>query len=231
MEVMNPNLMDVERARFNMVEQQIRPWRVLDASLLESHFQLRREDFVPPPMRKLAFCDVEIPLLIDGRDSGERMLAPKVDARLVQALDLAREEHVLEVGTGSGWLAALLATRAARVLSLERHLALAAFARENLRRAGLLHVEVVAADASQASAASTLEWDAIVLSGSVEQIPAALVNQLKVGGRMALILGRRPVMTAQLLTRTASGAPVIENLFETLAPALHGFARPSHFQL
>jgi protein-L-isoaspartate(D-aspartate) O-methyltransferase len=228
---MNPNLMDVERARFNMVEQQIRPWRVLDASLLESHFQLRREDFVPPSMRKLAFCDMEIPLLIDGRDSGECMLAPKVDARLVQALDLAREEHVLEVGTGSGWLAALLATRAARVLSLERHPAIAAFAHENLLRAGLQHVEVVAADASQASAASTPEWDAIVLSGSVEQIPVALVNKLKVGGRMALIVGRPPVMTAQLLTRTASGAPVIENLFETLAPALRGFARPSHFQL
>jgi len=228
---MNPSLMDIERARFNMVEQQIRPWRVLDASLLESHFQLRREDFVPPAMRKLAFCDVEIPLLIDGRDSGERMLAPKVDARLVQSLDLAREEHVLEVGTGSGWLAALLATRAARVLSLERHPALAAFARGNLQRAGLQHVEVVTADASLASAAGTGEWDAIVLSGSVEQIPAALVHKLKVGGRMALIVGRRPVMTAQLLTRTASGAPVIENLFETLAPALHGFARPSHFQL
>jgi len=228
---MNTDLMDIERARFNMVEQQIRPWRVLDASLLESHFQLRREDFVAPSLRNLAFSDVEIPLLIDGRDSGEKMLAPKVDARLVQALELARSEHVLEVGTGSGWMAALLGMQASRVLSLEKHAALAAIARENLKRAGLQHVEVRHADASQETALHGTEWDAIVLSGSVEQIPAALVARLKVGGRMALILGRRPVMTAQRLTRVDSGPPRVENLFETLAPALSGFARPSHFEL
>lgn len=224
-------VMDVERARFNMVEQQIRPWRVLDALILESHLRLRREDFVPPALRKLAFCDVEIPLLVDGRDSGERMLAPKVDARLVQALELGRDDHVLEVGTGSGWMAALLGSRAARVMSVERHPALAAFARDNLARAGLGHVEVIHADASAPKVLEGSAWDAIVLSGSVEQVPAALLATLKPGGRMALIVGRRPVMSAQLLTRDDSGPPRVVNLFETLAPALHGFARPSHFQL
>jgi len=224
-------VMDVERARFNMVEQQIRPWRVLDALILESHLRLRREDFVPPALRKLAFCDVEIPLLVDGRDSGERMLAPKVDARLVQALELGRDDHVLEVGTGSGWMAALLGSRAARVMSVERHPALAAFARDNLARAGLGHVEVIHADASAPKVLEGSTWDAIVLSGSVEQVPAALLATLKPGGRMALIVGRRPVMSAQLLTRDDSGPPRVVNLFETLAPALHGFARPSHFQL
>ncbi|NCX89759.1 MAG: protein-L-isoaspartate O-methyltransferase, partial [Betaproteobacteria bacterium] len=102
--------MDFERARFNMVEQQIRPWRVLDQAVLDSHFQLRREDFVPTSMRNLSFSDVEIPLHIDGEDTGQCMLSPKVDARLVQALDIKRGESVLEIGTGSGWMAALLAS-------------------------------------------------------------------------------------------------------------------------
>jgi protein-L-isoaspartate(D-aspartate) O-methyltransferase len=223
--------MDFERARFNMVEQQIRPWRVLDQAVLESHLQLRREDFVPATMRQLAFSDVEIPLHIDSLDSGQCMLAPKVDARLVQALEIKRGESVLEIGTGSGWMAALLASRAMRVVSLEIHEGLANFARENLKRAGLYQVEVIHADGSKPSATTLAEWDVIVLSGSVETVPIELLGRLKPGGRLAAIVGRRPVMQAQCITKAASGAPLVENLFETIAPSLIGFSRPSHFRL
>ena len=223
--------MDFERARFNMVEQQIRPWRVLDASVLDSHFKLRREDFVPASMRQLAFSDVEIPLHIDGVDTGQVMLAPKVDARLVQALELKRGEHVLEIGTGSGWMAALLAERALRVVSLEIHPGLAQFARDNLKRAGLHQLEVVHADGSKPSAITIAQWDVIVLSGSVESLPADLIARLKPGGRLVGIFGRRPVMEAQCLTKLASGSITKDTLFETIAAPLQGFARPSHFIL
>lgn len=223
--------MDFERARFNMVEQQIRPWRVLDPAVLDSHFKLRREDFVPAAMRMLAFSDVEIPLHIDGADSGQLMLAPKVDARLVQALELKRGENVLEIGAGSGWMAALLANRAMRVVSLEIHAGLAQFAQDNLKRAGLNQVEVIHADGSKPSAIALAEWDVIVLSGSVEEIPAELISRLKPGGRLVGIVGRRPVMEARCVTKSASGAVMTDKLFETIAPALQGFARPSHFRL
>ena len=160
--------MDMERARFNMVEQQIRPWRVLDAAVLAAHLHLRREDFVPPSMLNLAFSDVEIPLIIDGQDTGERMLSPKVDARLVQSLEVRRGESVLEIGTGSGWLAALLADRAMRVVSLEIDPNIAAFARENLARQGISQVEVKQANASKGIEG---QWDVIVASGGLEIVP------------------------------------------------------------
>lgn len=223
--------MDFERARFNMVEQQIRPWRVLDQAVLDSHFQLRREDFVPTSMRNLSFSDVEIPLHIDGEDTAQCMLSPKVDARLVQALDIKRGESVLEIGTGSGWMAALLASRAMRVVSLEVHAGLAGFASDNLKRAGLYQVEVIHGDGSKPSATTLADWDVIVLSGSVEELPASLIKQLKPGGRLVAIVGRRPIMQAQCLSKAASGATRLEILFETIAPALVGFGRPSHFSL
>ena len=222
--------MDFERARFNMIEQQIRPWRVLDPAVLESHLQLRREDFVPASMRQLAFSDVEIPLQVDGVDTGQCMLAPKVDARLVQALEIKRGESVLEIGTGSGWMAALLATRAMRVVSLEIHPGLANFARQNLKQAGLHQVEVIQVDGSKPSASTLADWDVIVLSGSVEEVPIGLLAKLKAGGRLIAIVGRRPVMQAQCITKSASGSLQLENLFETVAAPLLGFARPSHFR-
>jgi len=223
--------MDFERARFNMIEQQIRPWRVLDPAVLESHLQLRREDFVPASMRQLAFSDVEIPLHLDGVDTGQCMLAPKVDARLVQALEIKRGESVLEIGTGSGWMAALLATRAIRVVSLEIHAGLANFARNNLKQAGLHQVEVIHADGSKPSASTLADWDVIVLSGSLEELPNGLLTRLKPGGRLIAIVGRRPVMEAQCFTKSTNGAIHSENLFETIAPPLLGFVKPSHFRL
>jgi protein-L-isoaspartate(D-aspartate) O-methyltransferase len=220
--------MDMERARFNMVEQQIRPWRVLDAAVLAAHLHLRREDFVPPSMLNLAFSDVEIPLIIDGQDTGERMLSPKVDARLVQSLEVRRGESVLEIGTGSGWLAALLADRAMRVVSLEIDPNIAAFARENLARQGISQVEV-----KQANAAKGIEgqWDVIVASGGLELVPEFLLAALKPGGRLAVIVGKAPIMQAQCISKLHNGSFHTVNLFETMAPMLHDFPKATRFSL
>ena len=160
--------MNVEQARFNMIEQQIRPWEVLDANVLALLGTVRREDFVPPAMRALAFVDTQVPLL-PGAPDGPRMLEPRVEARLLQELKVQRHEKALEIGTGSGFMAALLAHRAQQVVTLECNPELARLARENLRRNGLLNVQVVdvkAADAVKGHAAEA-PYDVIALSGSV----------------------------------------------------------------
>jgi protein-L-isoaspartate(D-aspartate) O-methyltransferase len=189
---------------------------------------LRREDFVPPSMLNLAFSDVEIPLIIDGQDTGERMLSPKVDARLVQALEIRRGESVLEIGTGSGWMAALLADRAMRVVSLEIDPNIAAFAKENLARQGISQVEV-----KQTNAAKGIEgqWDVIVASGGLELVPEFLLAALKPGGRLAVIVGKAPIMQAQCISKLHNGSFHTVNLFETMAPLLHDFPRATRFSL
>ncbi|NBP37050.1 MAG: protein-L-isoaspartate O-methyltransferase [Betaproteobacteria bacterium] len=220
--------MDMERARFNMVEQQIRPWRVLDEAVLAAHFHLKRENFVPASMLNLAFSDVEIPLIIDGNDTGERMLSPKLDARLLQAVAIRRGETVLEIGTGSGWMSALLADRAMRVLSFEVNPILAAFAKANLNRQGITQVEV-----TQANAVTEIDgqWDVIVACGGLELVPDFLLSALKPGGRLAVIVGKAPIMLAQCITKQAQGGFRTENLFETLVPMLHDFPRAARFAL
>ncbi|HEY1391866.1 MAG TPA: protein-L-isoaspartate O-methyltransferase, partial [Methylibium sp.] len=175
--------MNIEQARFNMIEQQIRPWDVLDTSVLSLLAIVKREDFVPAAQRALAFMDLEVPLA-----DGQVMLSPKVEARMLQELAPARHELVLEVGTGSGYMAALLAHKAQRVVSLEIRPKLAAFARQNLQRAAVLNVEVREADGAKGYAAEA-PFDAIVLSGSVAEVPQALLNQLKIGGRLIAIVG------------------------------------------
>ncbi len=214
--------MDFERARFNMVEQQIRPWDVLDAQVLESLFAIRREDFVPASMRSLAFADMEIPLDIDQIRSGEVMLAPKVEARLLQAAAVEPGDRVLEIGTGSGYMAALLARHAATVISYEIKPALARFARANLSRARIDTVEVIESNGLQACSGSGV-FDVIVLSGSVSFVPQALIERLADGGRLVAIVGELPVMTAQLITRRPGGGESVEPLFDTVAPPLAGF--------
>ena len=215
--------MNIEQARFNMIEQQIRPWDVLNLGVLELLAIIKREDFVPPEHRGMAFVDTEIPL-----PGGECMLAPKVEARLLQELAVHKHERVLEIGAGSGYMAALLAHRAQHVTTLEIHPELAGFAAANLKRAGLANVSVVTADGSQALPADG-PFDVIVLSGSVAEVPEALLAQLKVGGRLAAIVGHEPVMRALLITRNADHGLTRSVLFDTVAARLHGFKEPTRF--
>jgi protein-L-isoaspartate(D-aspartate) O-methyltransferase len=215
--------MDIELARFNMIEQQIRPWEVLDPAVLALLSVVRREEFVPPAHRALAFVDTEVPL-----PAGQCMLAPKLEARLVQELAVQRHERVLEVGAGSGYMAALLAHRAQHVTTLEIVPELARFATDNLRRAGIVNATVREADGAKGWSADA-PFDAIVLSGSVAEVPQVLLDQLKIGGRLVAIVGELPIMRAELTTRTADGFAT-SVLFDTVAPRLVHFPEKPRFR-
>jgi protein-L-isoaspartate(D-aspartate) O-methyltransferase len=225
-------LSPVEQARFNMIEQQIRPWEVLDGDVLRLLERLHREDFVPPTHRALAFVDMELPLTSPAVD-GQVMLAPRVEARLLQDLAVKASDKVLEVGTGSGFMAALLASLAQRVVSIEIDDALARVARDNLQKAGITNADVRTADAAaQGFAACATEgpWDVILLSGSVAEIPQALLPLLAPGGRLAAIVGNEPVMRATLVTRVAEASYRTAQPWDTVAPRLRNFPEPSRFQ-
>ena len=217
--------MDLNQARFNMIEQQIRPWEVLDPQVLELLATVRREDFVPLAHQALAFVDMEIPT---GEAPGQVMLAPRVQARLVQDLAVKKTDKVLEIGTGTGFTAALLAHQAAQVLSLEIDAALAAQASANLQKAGVSNAKVRQADGSK-GAAGEGPFDVILLSGSVAEVPQALLDQLAVGGRLAAIVGEEPMMRATLITRTGPNSFVTAQPWDANAPRLLGFAEPSAF--
>ena len=222
---------NLEHARFNMIEQQIRPWDVLDPKVLDLLSVVKREDFVPIAHKALAFVDMEIPLLASDEEAMQRghcMLAPRVEARMLQEVNLQPHEKVLEVGAGSGYMAALLAHRAGRVISLEIHPELARMARANLQRAGVTNAEVREADGSKGLAAEA-PFDAIVLSGSVAEVPQNLLQQLKVGGRLVAIVGFEPMMRATIVTRTGESSFATAQLWDTVAPRLAHFAEPSRF--
>ncbi len=223
--------MNVEQARFNMIEQQIRPWDVLDAHVLELLAVVKREDFVPPAFRALAFADMQIPLSDSeaGIAAGQVMLEPRIEARILQDLQVAKHEKVLEIGTGSGFMAALLGHRAQRVLSLEIDNGLAAFARANLQRAGVLNVEVRVADGATADLSAEGPFDVIALSGSVGMVPERLVQMLKPGGRLMGIVGSEPIMRATLVQQAATGALVTQPWDEKV-PRLLNFPEPSRFK-
>ena len=222
--------MNAEIARFNMIEQQIRPWAVLDPAVLTLLSTVRREDFVPPHHRALAFVDTQVPLL-EGDALGPCMLEPKVEARLLQALQVQRHETVLEVGTGSGFMAALLAHRAQHVTTLECRPALAQMARDNLAGSGIANCTVlnVTAAAGAQGLAQEGPFDVIVLSGSVPDVPRALLQQLKPGGRLVAVVGELPIMRARLATRAGADAWSQTDLFDTVAPRLEGFDEPTRF--
>ena len=215
--------MNIEQARFNMIEQQIRPWEVLDPQVLDLLFVVKREDFVPDAYRNLAFADMEIPL-----GSGQSMLAPKIEAKLLQELGITKTDKVLEIGTGSGYMAALLAARAEHVVTVECRPELAEVARSNLERAGVNNVTVEVGNGANGWAQRG-PYDAIVVSASLPAVPAALLRQLRVGGRLAVIVGEAPVMEAQLITCSADGVYNTVNLFETVVPALDGVEARSAF--
>ena len=217
-------LSDIERARFNMVEQQIRPWDVLDARILQALFDVQRERYVPAPMQGLAFSDVELPLVINSVDTRECMLTPKLEARLAQDLQLKPTDCVLEIGTGSGYQAALLAALSQQVTSIEVDSRLAAFAIENLQRNQVNNVHVEVGDAH--AGWGTTEYDAILLTGSVPSVPDALKYQLSIGGRLVAVVGQAPIMTAYRITRTSAASFETTSLFDTLVKPLRGTAVP-----
>lgn len=207
--------MNYEQARFNMIEQQIRPWDVLDQDVLKLLEVVKREDFVPAALRDIAFTDVELPL--SGAaipNKSQHMMFPRVEARILQALAPKKNENVLEIGTGSGYMAALLAYNAHHVTTVEFDANLAQTAQQTLRANGVTNVEVVNADGAQGWSAAA-PYDVIAISGALAELPQAFLNQLKVGGRLAAFVGGSPVMEALLFTRVSENEYRRENLFET----------------
>ena len=213
---------DVERARYNMVEQQIRTWDVLDQDVLDLLFTVKREDYVPPALKSLAFADLELPL-----GNGEKMWTPKMEARVLQELELKRGERVLEVGTGSGYMTALLASLAGDVTSVEIDAKFSHDAALKLKRDGLANVRTEVGDAARGYGHGA--YDAIVLTGSTPILPERFFEQLKPGGRIFAVIGDPPVMTARIARWTAPGARVSTDLFETVIAPLKHAAAPARF--
>ena len=216
--------MNIEQARFNMIEQQIRPWNVLDQDVLDLLHVVKREQFVPAAYQNLAFADVEIPL-----PGGEAMLAPKFEARILQEVGVKKHETVLEIGTGSGYMAALLAHRAAKVTTVEINPETADLAKKNLANAGIHNVTVEVGNGAQGWEKGA-PYDVIVISGALEVLPEAILKQVKVGGRVAAIVGQAPVMEASVITRTGENTYSTIKVFETNVRYLTGAPVPSHFQ-
>ena len=213
---------DVERARFNMVEQQIRTWEVLDPQVLDLLFTVKREDFVPAAHRALAFADLELPL-----GDGQAMWTPKMEARVLQALTLKPGEDILEIGTGSGYFTALLAARGASVTSVEIDPRRAAEARARLARHGMTGASVEVGDGARGYGSAT--YNVIVLTGSTPILPEAFAARLAPGGRLFAVVGEAPVMKARLVRWTAPGTPVPTDLFETVVPKLINAPEPARF--
>jgi len=214
---------DYEQARFNMVEQQIRPWEVLDQRVLDLLFAVKREEFVPPAYRALAFADLELPL-----PNGARMWTPKMEARVVQELRLGPSDRVLEIGTGSGYLSALLASSAGDVTSVEIDPRMAADAREKLLRHGFTNVRVEVGDGARGFGSDT--HDAIVITGSTPILPERFFEQIVPGGRIFAVVGEAPVMKARLIRWEAPGAKIGTDLFETVVAPLVNAAAPARFE-
>ncbi|MNJ98837.1 Protein-L-isoaspartate O-methyltransferase [compost metagenome] len=215
--------MNIEKARFNMIEQQIRPWDVLDLDVLELLVVVKREAFVPLAYRALAFADSEIPL-----SHGESMMTPKLEARIMQELAVKKHENVLEIGAGSGYMAALLAHKARHVTTVEIEPELKSLAEKNLADYGVSNVTVELGDGVQGWGDAS--YDVIVVSGSVPSVPEALLANIKVGGRLLAIVGTAPAMTAQIITRTSDVAYSTVGLFETIVKPLRNAPAPSQFK-
>lgn len=217
--------MNFEQARLNMVENQVRPWEVLDGRVLDVISRVHREDFVPDQHRQLAFADMCLPL-----GHGEVMMKPVVEGRVLQALELLPTDHVLEIGTGSGFLAACLASLAARVTSVDIRAEFSASASARLKAASVLNIDLVTADA-------VLDWqptgqfDAIVATGAVAELPLRWLAWLKPGARALIVRGHSPVQHATLLTHEGAGRCREEILFETDLPYLTHAEPQSRFVL
>jgi protein-L-isoaspartate(D-aspartate) O-methyltransferase len=216
--------MNIEQARFNMIEQQIRPWNVLDQDVLDLLVVVKREEFVPAGCKNLAFSDTEIPL-----PGGEAMLTPKLEARLLQEVQLKKHETVLEIGAGSGYMAALLAHKGRSVTTVEILPELKTMAEENLAKAGVTNVKVELGNGAHGWA-SGAPFDVIVISGALEVLPEVFLKQVKVGGRIAAIIGQAPAMTANIITRVSETAYDTVKVFETNISYLKSAETVSHFE-
>lgn len=215
--------MNFEQARFNMVEQQIRPWNVLDQHVLDLLLETRREDFVPAAYRNLAFADMEIPL-----GHGEVMLTPKMEARIIQELAVQKTDTVLEIGTGSGYMTALLAQKAKHVYSVEIEPEIKERAAEKMRLHGIHNATLELGDAARGWDRHGL-YDVIVLTGSVPALPETFFASLNRGGRMFAVVGDAPTMEAKLITCLGEGACRTTDLFETCIPPLRNALQPKRF--
>jgi protein-L-isoaspartate(D-aspartate) O-methyltransferase len=220
--------MNIEQARFNMIEQQIRTWDVLDQEILDLLVVVKREAFVPTAYKSLAFVDTEIPL-----PCGENMLTPKFEARILQEAAVKKHEHVLEIGAGSGYMAALLAHRARHVTTVEIEPTLKGLAAKNLSDYGITNVNVELGNGALGWIGSDnigAPYDVIVISGSLPVLPDAFLQQIKVGGRILAVIGEAPVMSAQVITRMSEVAYNTVNLFETSVKPLRNAIVPSPFK-
>jgi protein-L-isoaspartate(D-aspartate) O-methyltransferase len=216
--------MNIENARFNMIEQQIRPWEVLDQEVLSLLSVVKREHYVPGVYRDIAFADLELPL-----PGGQKMLAPRVEARMLQELAVKKHETILEIGAGSGYMAALLAHRGQHVVTVDIAPELVQFATDNLRENGVTNAEVVLADAAR-GLPDHAPYDVICVSGGLPVVPQELLEQLKVGGRLAAFVGSRPVMKAQIITRIDDKQFRVADVFETYVDHLVNAMEPSRFR-
>jgi protein-L-isoaspartate(D-aspartate) O-methyltransferase len=219
---MTPQI-DLERARYNMIEQQIRTWEVLDQNVLDLLFKLRREEFVPEPYRALAFVDMEIPI-----GHGEKMLQPKIEARMLQELALGARDRVLEVGTGSGYMTALLAMVAEHVYSVDIHADFTQQAAVRLAAHGIGNVTLETGDAARGWEKHA-PYDAIVLTGSVPVLAESFKSSLRPGGRLLAVVGVPPVMEAKLITNAGGAAYNSVGLFETCITPLKNAPQPERF--
>ena len=217
--------MDFEKARFNMVEQQIRPWDVLNTQLLDLLFHVKRENFVADNQKAIAFVDTELPL-----PNGSRMLQPKMEARILQELNIAADEKILEIGTGSGYLTALLASVGKHVYSLDIDANMTALAKANLARAGIQNVTLVTAN-GVGGLPTNAPFDVIVVDGALPSVPEELTSQLAVGGRMLVVVGDLAPLAATLVERVKEGPSGLRStvLFETHLDALQGVGQPERF--
>jgi protein-L-isoaspartate(D-aspartate) O-methyltransferase len=215
--------MDLEQARYNMVESQIRTWEVLDQRVLDTLSAMKRENYVPDKYRPLAFVDMELPL-----GHGEVMLAPKLEARMLQELTLKGSDRVLEVGTGSGYLTALLAALAGHVYSVEWHADLSEAARAKLAEHRVHNVTLESGDAGRGWSRHA-PYDVIVLTGSVPLLPKGFRAALKPHGRLLAVVGTPPVMTARLVTSVSESIYNEVGLFETCIAPLRNVPQPERF--
>lgn len=214
---------NLEQVRYNMIEQQIRPWEVLDPTVLELLKHVPREDFVTEQYAGLAFADLEIPI-----GHGQSMLSPKLEARIVQSLNLKQTDRVLEIGTGSGYMTALLAKLSGHVFSVDCVAEFTAAAQQKLTQHGISNITLETGDAASGWAAHA-PYDVIVLSGSMPVLEPALRNSLSVGGRMFAVIGDAPVMSATLVQRVSETAFRSEVMFETCVPELTNAPQPERF--
>ena len=216
--------MNIEQARFNMIEQQIRTWEVLDQEVLDLLYLVPREEFVLPEHRALAFSDLELPI-----GEGQRMWTPKMEARVLQELAPRKTDNILEIGTGSGYLTALLAHRGGHVHTVEINPKLAELGRRNLSRHGVDNVTLHAGDGARGWPAQA-PYDVVVLTGSTPVLPQAFLDGLAAGGRLFAVVGEAPAMVARLTTCSAPGACRSVDLFETVIAPLTNAAHPPRFR-